>query len=155
MDTKPQKLYIILGYAGLLPFAAFSLAAVLADDLYIAYHALLILLIYAGMILSFLGGVHWKQALSSGNSGQMIFAMIPSIAGTVLCAAGLLTGSMAFCLALAALLFAAMLVADKRFLPPDFYTSCYARMRLTLTALVCLFLMLPLLKILMAAFMND
>ena len=58
---------ILLGAAGLLPFVGCSLIGLAAQDVY-ARIALLGLVAYGAVILSFLGGVHWGLALAAGDA---------------------------------------------------------------------------------------
>ena len=86
MRTLPL-IAILLGVAGLIPFAGASLAAVaLTGDG--ARTALLGLSAYAAVILAFLGGVHWGIGLEAG-SAQTVAAqrarfglgVLPSLVG--------------------------------------------------------------------------
>jgi hypothetical protein len=54
---------LLLGYAGLVPFAALAAGAVLAADPLRAWSSTA-LLAYGATILSFLGGLHWGLALA-------------------------------------------------------------------------------------------
>lgn len=70
----------LLGYAGVLPFAALSLVYALgmtawADD------ALRAFLLYGGIILSFLGGLRWGAAagLDAPPPGVYLLAVLPSL----------------------------------------------------------------------------
>ena len=58
-------LAILLGLAGLIPFAALSFGAVALDAEW-APRSLLALSAYGAVILAFLGGVHWGLALAAG-----------------------------------------------------------------------------------------
>ena len=69
--TRPLPLFaILLGLAGLLPFAGCGLGA-LSPDPALADRSLLALVAYGSVILAFLGGVHWGFALDgSGADGS-------------------------------------------------------------------------------------
>ncbi|SHI01926.1 DUF3429 domain-containing protein [Ferrimonas marina] len=67
-----------LGIAGLTPF--WFLPAAVFAGLLPADQVSLPFLIYSGLILSFLGGVHWAQGVINGhNPGQTYVAMLPTI----------------------------------------------------------------------------
>ena len=71
-------LYKTLGYSGALPFILCALGL-------LAFHGglgtalLTVQLTYAGLILSFLGGVHWVHAFPRNSEGQMLLAIAPSL----------------------------------------------------------------------------
>ena len=60
--AAPDALALRLGYAGLIPFGAGALLAMLvrAD---VQPYVLLSMSVYAGVIVSFLGGIHWALAM--------------------------------------------------------------------------------------------
>lgn len=68
----------LLGYAGLLPFIlipAFIIIGLM--DAYIGY---LHFVQYSAIILSFMGGIHWLDALQNRRKNHQLFAsMLPSI----------------------------------------------------------------------------
>ena len=69
---------LLLGLAGLVPFAGLSAAMAFApasapDD------ALRILVLYAAVILSFLGGVHWGLALRQAPGTSFTASVVPSL----------------------------------------------------------------------------
>ena len=70
-----------LGYAGLLPFVMLSAAIWLAP----ATYQILInqaLLLYASLILTFMGAVHWGLAMvhaSTGYQRQLMLSVIPAL----------------------------------------------------------------------------
>lgn len=79
MDVKTAALpgaAQVLGYAGVIPFAA--LAAALWMPAWQA-QALAPLLVYSALILSFLGGVRWGRALDSGRTLDFALAVVPSL----------------------------------------------------------------------------
>ena len=66
--TRPlPTIAIMLGLAGLLPFAGCGLGA-LSPDPVLAERSLLALVAYGAVILAFLGGVHWGFALEGGGT---------------------------------------------------------------------------------------
>lgn len=70
----------ILGYSGVIPFAAAAMLVAFGDD-GPRQMALDGFLIYAAVILSFLGGIRWGAASSSeqDRGGQLIFSVLPSL----------------------------------------------------------------------------
>jgi len=81
MDKKtvPPKA-AILGYAGVIPFAA-TAALVARDTTGMRQLALDGFLIYAAVILSFLGGIRWGAAISksAGSTRGLIISVLPSL----------------------------------------------------------------------------
>lgn len=142
-----------LGFAGLLPFAAAAVAA-LVPGMPLHGYALPALLAYGAAILSFLGGIRWGLAMTALPPGttaalppgtvsasppdvmalRLGFSVLPSLVGWL---ALLLPPGQG--LLLLALGFAAMLVADQRI---GFAPAWYPRLRLPLSlgALVALLL---------------
>lgn len=118
----------LLGFAGLVPFAAASLAAMLpgtlAPDL-----ALRALLAYGAVILSFLGGIRWGLAMAEGDAGalpaRLGFSVLPSLLGWSALLLPVAPG-----LALLATGFAVMLWADRRVASAP---AWYPRLRLPLS----------------------
>lgn len=80
IDEKAISTAQRLGYAGLIPFLAFTLGGLL--DVY-GEHAIRLFVIYSALILSFLGGIHWGVAMQSGGTPTraLKWSMIPSIIG--------------------------------------------------------------------------
>lgn len=66
---KPERIMIMLGLAGLLPFAATSLGVLLLDDLLLALCQRAFLL-YSTAILCFLAGTLWGETLPLPAAGQ-------------------------------------------------------------------------------------
>ena len=81
-STPPVVL--IYGLLGLLPFLAPPLAAALLPDVKAA--AGLILALYGGLILSFLGGARWGQAASHREPSIWVvsISMLPTLIGLAL-----------------------------------------------------------------------
>ncbi|MGD9265724.1 MAG: DUF3429 domain-containing protein [Lysobacterales bacterium] len=70
----------VLGYSGLIPFAA-AAAVIVLGGAQIRQTALDGFLVYGAVILSFLGGIRWGAASSgAGDRGQgLIFSILPSL----------------------------------------------------------------------------
>lgn len=79
-ETSLQKWASVLGYAGLVPFALGALGALLMDELASA-RVQYALLAYAAVILSFIGALHWSNALIRDNSraGELLVSVMPAI----------------------------------------------------------------------------
>ncbi len=126
-----------LGFAGLLPFLGAAVAALVTEGGPNAF-AVRALLAYGAVILSFLGGVRWGFAITTGEPerlpARLAFSVVPSLAGWV----ALLLPAV-FGLLLLALCFALMLLADLR---PGLAPAWYIRLRLPLSvgAVACLLL---------------
>lgn len=71
-----------LGYAGLLPFVAGALLVWLVDAEAHPY-TVLALSAYAGVIVSFLGGIHWGVAFRDGTPGLFVWGVVPSLVAWV------------------------------------------------------------------------
>ena len=69
----------LLGYAGLLPFVGIPILIIIGlVDAYLGY---LHFVQYSAIILSFLGGVHWLDAIQNRRKNHQLFAsMLPSVA---------------------------------------------------------------------------
>lgn len=85
-EPPPPKMAQWLGYAGLIPFAALTLAIIIfRQDPFVQEPAGMALLAYGAIILSFLGGVHWGRALYEPDSRlqmrDFILSVLPSLYG--------------------------------------------------------------------------
>lgn len=70
-----------LGGAGLLPFAAFALAAMIVDDAPLREFALRAFVAWSAVVLSFLGGIRWGAALGHGDWRRFSLAVGPALMG--------------------------------------------------------------------------
>ena len=70
----------LLGYAGVLPFAALALAHVFGNAA-ISGHALRSFLAYSAVILSFLGGIRWGVAtrFEPSQAGALVISVLPGL----------------------------------------------------------------------------
>jgi len=68
----------LLGYAGLIPFVIIPILVIIGLlDAYLGY---LHFVQYSAIILSFLGGIHWLDALQNKRKNHQLFvSMLPSI----------------------------------------------------------------------------
>ena len=145
MSRPLPKFAILLGLAGLVPFAACGLGAV-SPDPELSERSLLALAAYGAVILAFLGGVHWGFALdSSGSPTQRVqrlrfgLGVPPSLAGW----AGLLLAFMGLPLLGVVVLIAgvtATTAVEARAARRDLMPRSYMMLRWVLSAgvLVCL-----------------
>ena len=84
MNTQQRsvpRLPAQLGYAGLLPFIVLSAAIWLAPA---TYQVLInqALLLYASLILAFMGAIHWGLAMLQTNKNyqrQLLFSVVPAL----------------------------------------------------------------------------
>jgi hypothetical protein len=70
----------ILGYAGLIPFVIFSIASWIS--LPVVDDAVVILIAYAAVILTFIGAVHWGVVMSNNDdqhSMHLLASVVPSL----------------------------------------------------------------------------
>ena len=70
----------LLGYSGVLPFAALAIAILLVDGAW-QNLALSAFLAYGAVILSFLGGIRWGAAARADKprNGEYVLAVLPSL----------------------------------------------------------------------------
>jgi hypothetical protein len=78
--SSPNKVALIVGYAGLIPFVSLSAALVYANENHQAVF-LLSLLAYGSTIISFLGAIHWGLTMREvqDNWFSLIWGVVPSI----------------------------------------------------------------------------
>jgi len=130
-----SRLPIWFGYAGVMPFILFMLTGFAITTTKQAETLSFLQMSYATMILSFLGGIHWGQALPRRHAQQISFAMIPTIAGFGLMAWALFIDPYLPLLGAAAL-FWMIYYADLKWMPVDFIPEGYFKFRLRLTQIV-------------------
>ena len=144
--TRPlPTIAILLGLAGLLPFAGCALGA-LSPDPVLAERSLLALVAYGAVILAFLGGVQWGFALEgSGTPTVRVqrlrfgLGVLPSLVGW----AALLVSFLGLPLLALLLLMAGVIgttVTEARATRAGLMPQSYMRLRWALSAgvLVCL-----------------
>ena len=82
--SVPDRLAVRLGHAGLAPFVLGALLAMLVrvDVLPFVLGALSV---YAGVIVSFLGGIHWGVLMVARDAAprRLVWAVLPSLFGWV------------------------------------------------------------------------
>jgi hypothetical protein len=81
-----RSLLVLLGFAGLIPFTGLAAAS---WGLAVSWHALSVQAIelYAAVILSFLGGVHWGVAIASTGAGahkRLLWGVTPALIAWVI-----------------------------------------------------------------------
>lgn len=131
------RLAILLGYAGVLPFLFFMghMYYVYGHPAYVQT-AVIFQLAYAGMIASFLGGIHWAQAMRTSHRGQLIFSVIPALFSIVMLGLALYGKLWFTSLFLMAIMYYVVLIADKKWIFADEFPPAYMRFRRNLTAIV-------------------
>ena len=157
MNARLPPLALLLGAGGLVPFLACGLGSVTAGGAVPADRALLALVEYAAIILSFLGAVHWGMALAGpgatgggswrrgADSLRLALGVLPALIGW---AALLVSVAAAPAIALALLIagFLATTVVEARAAGDGLVPAGYMRMRWGLTLVVVLVLALVLLS---------
>ena len=128
-DPRIPTAALVLGLAGLIPFAACAVAAHAVPAGQQA-GALQALAGYGAVILSFLGGVRWGLVIRMPAEGAVFPHLLLSVAPSILCWAALLLPTRAG-LALLAVGFIVMLVLDWR---TTLAPAWYRRLRLPLSA---------------------
>ncbi|MFW5453235.1 DUF3429 family protein [Thioalkalivibrio sulfidiphilus] len=134
-SLPPVALVKALGYAGLVPFGV-GLLMLLAGMPLPRPAAAGWLVAYGAVIATFLGAVHWGQALAgrfpAGQAGRaMVWAVVPSILAWLT-----LLLPVTWALPLQAALFALILAVDARFGAQLGWPGYYRRLRLILSAAV-------------------
>lgn len=148
MRFKPTRTYlgIGLGVLGLVPFVG-SAIAYLFGPANLAGTALLTLMVYAGLIASFLGGARWGVELirSQARPGILVISVLPSLA-----AWGLIVGTATLSPAwqLGGLILVLAIEGAWDVASPEL-PLWYLRMRLPLTVIACSMLGVVLAKILL------
>ena len=157
MNERLSPLALLLGLGGLVPFLACGLGSITAGGAVPADRALLALIEYAAIILSFLGAVHWGLALAgpggagsvAGRDGaeraRLALGVLPALIGW---AALLVSVAAAPAIALALLIagFLATTAVEARAAGEGLVPAGYMRMRWGLTLVVVLVLALVLLS---------
>jgi len=153
MNARLPSLALLLGAGGLVPFLACGLGSVTAGGAVPADRALLALVEYAAIILSFLGAVHWGMALVGSGTAErggteslrLALGVLPALVGW---AALLVSVAAAPAIALALLIagFLATAVVEARAAGDGLVPAGYMRMRWGLTLVVVLVLALVLLS---------
>ena len=132
-----------LGYAGLLPFLILSLAVIFVPRA-VEAGAQLALLVYAAVILSFLGGIVWGRLLASDKGSMpdanrhLVYSNLPPLAAWF----ALFFDFERALLILASAFFVALLYERHLFLAGTVPTWFYA-MRVRLTVIVVAALLAP------------
>ena len=164
MTARLPPLALLLGLGGLLPFLACGLGSVTAGGAVPADRALLALIEYDAIILSFLGAVHWGFALGApapdraatattiaaawlagADRVRLALGVLPALLGW---AALLVSVAAAPAIALALLIagFLATTVVEARAARDGLVPAGYMQMRWLLTLIVVLVLTLVLLS---------
>jgi len=135
---------LVFGVAGLIPFVVLAIASYLKSGI-IQSEIVFMLICYAGVILSFLGGVHWGAALGLPENliaKHLAISVVPSLVSWV---ALLMPENTAVIILLVA--FVLMLPIDFFAVNKQLFPAWYLRLRLGLTAVVCLSLLLTLVSL--------
>ena len=135
--SVPDRLAVRLGHAGLVPFVLCALLAMLVrvDVLPFVLGALSV---YAGVIVSFLGGIHWGVLMVTRDATprRLIWAVTPSLFGWVSVVMPPLAG-----LVIQALLLIVCYLVDRRVYPAYGLSKWLTlRFRLTLVASMSCFM---------------
>jgi hypothetical protein len=144
MQRPPiPRMAVLLGFGGLLPFAALAMAMWAAAPIHLPAIALA-QIAYGAAILSFLGAVQWGAAIvrPQPESGRLIWSVIPSLIAWI----GLLLPEV-YGLGLLILGMLACYGMDQRAVAAGFLPLWYTSLRQPLTLLVCLLLALTLVRL--------
>jgi hypothetical protein len=116
MNAEYRQLAYRMGYAGLVPLVVGSLLIWLIGDRNLDQHAFVSLAMsaYAGLVIAFLGGIHWGLAFARGLPGRL--PLLWGVAAMALGWLGVLMSPYAG-LALHGGVFIACYVVDRRVYP--------------------------------------
>lgn len=89
--TQEQRQACWLGYSGLIPFFVLSVVAAIADG-ETAVQAARALLLYAAIILSFMGGVVWGRGLAGMRDESMVASLVISVVPSLVAWVGAVLG---------------------------------------------------------------
>ncbi len=79
-DFLKRNFYQILGYTGILPFILFLVGFYFNQGNPIIGNLMLVMqMVYGTIIVSFLSGVHWPDAVRDKNILRLIFSILPTI----------------------------------------------------------------------------
>ena len=134
-DFRQQRR--LLGYAGLLPFAACLAVLLFSDDRSWVEHATDNMLKYAALIAAFLGAVHWGTSANGRQEHQTIrlaWGVTPAVVAWFLLSLPDSAALVGF-----AALFTLILAVDRHLLPV--LDDDYRQLRLRLSSLVIVILL--------------
>jgi hypothetical protein len=135
MHRNIPRVPLLLGLGGVIPFALFAGALLLGFTTVGGFSTLHALIVYAAVILSFLGGVEWGIGLikvtEAERNPRFVSSVVPSIAAWI---AALNPGWYSLLLMLVILV--AMGVRDQTQFKRDPIQKWYPKLRLMLTVLV-------------------
>lgn len=130
-----------IGYLATLPFFLFLFGTFGLEDSGEARNLTLLQSTYSAIILSFLGGIHWGQAIPRSDNRQLLFSIVPPLV-----AFGMIIWSMMFDpvmpLFILAALYWLVFEADKKLMPADYIPVGYFHYRRNITLIVCATLVL-------------
>lgn len=121
-----QKVHIILGYAGLIPFVGLSILAISGYE-----DAEYLLLTYAALILSFLGGIVWMATITANKHWSLA---VLSNAVMLIAWAAVVFGDSIWALAVIAVVMLGLLFIESRYLRSD-YADDFFKLRKHLTVI--------------------
>ncbi|RVU36382.1 DUF3429 domain-containing protein [Hwanghaeella grinnelliae] len=139
MLTEVPRPALVLGLAGLIPFAACAVAVWTSSPV-LQVEGVSLLLTYAAVILTFLGGVHWGKALAGEHSGDLNWMRLGWSVTPSLIAWAALRMSPGFTLIIFIAAFAAAFLVDRHAVRTGFFPAWYLPLRkvLTLGVMACL-----------------
>ena len=137
IPAEVRKTALLLGAGGAIPFVAAALAAWLFTDSMLANWLERAAYLYAAVILSFLGGIHWGLALRAARPTREAF--IISVAPALVAWTAVLIPHH-FGLTLLAVAFVAQFILDLRLRLPAWFRNLRAGLTLVVVASLVLLL---------------
>lgn len=127
------------GLAGLIPFAACTVAVWTSSPI-LQVEGISLLLTYAAVILTFLGGIHWGKALAGEHAGDLNWMRVGWSVTPSLVAWIALRMSPGFSIIIFIAAFAVAFLVDRHAVRAGFFPEWYLPLRkvLTLGVMACL-----------------
>lgn len=139
MKIDNSKIALMLMCAGALPFVATAVLSLFNAGDVRGFQADHIAVAYGAVIISFLGGIRWGDAISKGPIATLILSVAPSLAGFFSLLINNYNATMILIIA-----FAAQAAWD--FLSPGTLPNWFIRLRMIISATVILCLLAVLLN---------
>lgn len=126
----------LLTFAGAIPFVGLTILAVSGSD-WLSINPAQALLTYGAVIVSFISGIHWAQALNHEKQSGLLWHS--NIVALLAWLSSLLSTSVGVPILIFCLVY--LLVLDYQLFKQTIITACFWRLRLQITSIVLLSLL--------------
>lgn len=140
------KIATYLGYASVMPFIGLTIAVYSFSDIAVQSMLVVVLIAYAGMIATFLAGVHWPVAMHKKDDVHLSLSMVPALFGLIAVCSVLFLAQIVWFLVIMALVFWVLYLMDRKYLPEDGFAPGYFDFRRNLTVIISVSLALSALR---------